>query len=257
MYFQDEIRQVEEFRTDTSLVKDKELAMAKMLISSLEADFEPQKYHDEYRDNLQRMIEDKIEGKKVVETPTRAHRAGDRHHGSAEEEPRREAQARQAATAAARGRGRSDRRGRRRSAPGRQRWGSAGRGRTRLRSRFAFATDGGALRFRPDSRNHETDGQNTLGGSLLPCSWLAAAPGNAFENREALHNARIMRRELEAGVVAQPGSSQKQRSQHDEQSAIASTAKTVRERSRCQSEPAAAFSAPSPHSARPRASPRA
>jgi len=70
MYFQDEIRQVEEFRTDTSLVKDKELAMAKMLISSLEADFEPQKYHDEYRLNLQRMIEDKIEGKKVVAAPT-------------------------------------------------------------------------------------------------------------------------------------------------------------------------------------------
>src|SRR6201987_4762055 len=70
MYFQDEIRQVEEFRTDTSLVKEKELAMAKMLISSLEADFEPQKYHDEYRDNLQKMIEDKIEGKKVVAAPS-------------------------------------------------------------------------------------------------------------------------------------------------------------------------------------------
>jgi DNA end-binding protein Ku len=70
MYYQDEIRQVEEFRTDTSLVKDKELAMAKMLISSLEADFEPQKYHDAYRDNLQKLIEAKIEGKKVVETPS-------------------------------------------------------------------------------------------------------------------------------------------------------------------------------------------
>src|SRR5215813_7620099 len=70
MYFQDEIRQVDEFRTDTSLVKDKELAMAKMLISSLEADFEPQKYHDEYRANLTKMIEAKIEGHKVVETPT-------------------------------------------------------------------------------------------------------------------------------------------------------------------------------------------
>src|SRR5262249_30669443 len=69
MYYQDEIRQVEEFRTDTSLVKDKELDMAKMLISSLEADFEPQKYHDTYRDNLQKMIEAKIEGKKIVETP--------------------------------------------------------------------------------------------------------------------------------------------------------------------------------------------
>src|SRR6266567_3448717 len=69
MYYQDEIRQVEEFRTDTSLVKDKELAMAKMLISSLEADFEPQKYHDTYRANLTKMIEDKIEGRKVVATP--------------------------------------------------------------------------------------------------------------------------------------------------------------------------------------------
>src|SRR5579871_2896677 len=70
MYYQDEIRQVEEFRTDTSLVKEKELAMAKMLISSLEAEFEPQKYQDAYRSNLQKMIEDKIEGKKVVATPS-------------------------------------------------------------------------------------------------------------------------------------------------------------------------------------------
>jgi DNA end-binding protein Ku len=69
MYYQDEIRQVEEFRTDTSLVKDKELAMAKMLISSLEAEFEPQKYHDDYRENLQKMIEAKIDGRKVVATP--------------------------------------------------------------------------------------------------------------------------------------------------------------------------------------------
>ncbi len=70
MFYADEIRHVEEFRTDTSLVKEKELAMAKMLISSLEADFEPQKYHDTYRDNLQKMIEDKIEGRKVVATPS-------------------------------------------------------------------------------------------------------------------------------------------------------------------------------------------
>jgi DNA end-binding protein Ku len=69
MYFQDEIRQVEEFRTDTSLVKEKELGMAKMLISSLEAEFEPQKYHDAYRENLQKMIEARIEGQTVVATP--------------------------------------------------------------------------------------------------------------------------------------------------------------------------------------------
>jgi DNA end-binding protein Ku len=74
MYYQDEIRQVDEFRTDTTLVKDKELEMAKMLISSLEADFEPKKYHDEYRDNIRKMIDDKIEGRKVVATPA-AHAA--------------------------------------------------------------------------------------------------------------------------------------------------------------------------------------
>ena len=69
MFYQDEIRQVEEFRTDTSLVKDKELAMAKMLISSLEAEFEPQKYQDNYRTNLQKMIEARVAGQKVVATP--------------------------------------------------------------------------------------------------------------------------------------------------------------------------------------------
>jgi DNA end-binding protein Ku len=50
-------------------VKDKELAMAKMLISSLEAEFEPEKYHDAYRANLQQMIESKVAGQKVVATP--------------------------------------------------------------------------------------------------------------------------------------------------------------------------------------------
>ncbi|MBZ5579442.1 MAG: Ku protein [Acidobacteriia bacterium] len=69
MYYQDEIRQVDEFRTDSSLVKDKELDLAKMLISSLEAEFEPQKYHDAYRDNLQKMIEARIDGQSVVATP--------------------------------------------------------------------------------------------------------------------------------------------------------------------------------------------
>jgi DNA end-binding protein Ku len=69
MYYVDEIRQVDEFRTDTSMVKEKELELAKTLIDTLAADFEPQKYHDTYRDNLQKLIEAKIEGRKVVETP--------------------------------------------------------------------------------------------------------------------------------------------------------------------------------------------
>ncbi len=69
MYYNDEIRQVEEFRTDTSQVNDKQLNMAKMLIDSLAGGWEPEKYHDTYRDNLQKMIQAKVEGHKVVETP--------------------------------------------------------------------------------------------------------------------------------------------------------------------------------------------
>jgi DNA end-binding protein Ku len=75
MYYPDEIRQVEEFRTDTSIVKEKELAMAKMLIDSLLAEFEPQKYHDAYRENLMAMIQAKVEGKQIVETVETKHKA--------------------------------------------------------------------------------------------------------------------------------------------------------------------------------------
>ncbi|HUO31329.1 MAG TPA: Ku protein, partial [Bryobacteraceae bacterium] len=69
MYYADEIRQVDEFRTNTDLVKPNELAMANMLIETLKSEFEPEKYHDTYRDNLMRMIEAKKEGQEVVETP--------------------------------------------------------------------------------------------------------------------------------------------------------------------------------------------
>jgi DNA end-binding protein Ku len=69
MYFSHEIRKVDEFRTDTSLVKDKELALATSLLEALAADFEPEKYTDEYRDNLLRMIESKKAGEEIVATP--------------------------------------------------------------------------------------------------------------------------------------------------------------------------------------------
>jgi DNA end-binding protein Ku len=75
MYYEDEIRQVEEFHTDTSKVQDKELALAKMLIESLLAPFEPGKYKDNYRENLLSMIKAKVEGKEIVETAAPAHKA--------------------------------------------------------------------------------------------------------------------------------------------------------------------------------------
>ncbi len=69
MYFSHEIRKVDEFRTDTSLVKEKELALATNLLEALAADFEPEKYTDEYRDNLLRMIEAKKAGEEIIATP--------------------------------------------------------------------------------------------------------------------------------------------------------------------------------------------
>ena len=69
MYFANEVRKADEFRTDLNLVKEKELALATSLIEALAADFEPEKYKDEYRENLLKMIESKKEGSAVVATP--------------------------------------------------------------------------------------------------------------------------------------------------------------------------------------------
>ena len=69
MYFTNEIRQVDEFRTDLELVKEKELVLAHTLIEALAAKFEPEKYKDTYRENLLAMIQNKIDGQKVVEAP--------------------------------------------------------------------------------------------------------------------------------------------------------------------------------------------
>ncbi len=45
---------------------DRELDMAKQLIDSLSADFEPEKYHDEYRERVLDMIERKADGQEIV-----------------------------------------------------------------------------------------------------------------------------------------------------------------------------------------------
>jgi DNA end-binding protein Ku len=48
----------------------RELDMAKQLIDSLSSDFEPEKYHDEYRERVLELIERKAQGETVVvETP--------------------------------------------------------------------------------------------------------------------------------------------------------------------------------------------
>jgi DNA end-binding protein Ku len=69
MYYSHEIRKVDEFRTDLSLVKEKELALATNLIEALAGEFEPEKYQDSYRENLLKMIEAKKAGQEIVATP--------------------------------------------------------------------------------------------------------------------------------------------------------------------------------------------
>jgi DNA end-binding protein Ku len=70
MYYNNEIRQVDEFRTDLSLVKEKELTLAMNLIEAMVADFQPEKYTDSFRDNILQMIEAKKHGEVVMEVPT-------------------------------------------------------------------------------------------------------------------------------------------------------------------------------------------
>ncbi len=69
MYYRDEIRAMDEFRTDTSQVKDKELDLAVTLIATLAGAFEPEKYKDSYRENIRALIDAKIQGAQVVEPP--------------------------------------------------------------------------------------------------------------------------------------------------------------------------------------------
>ena len=66
MYFTSEVRADEEYRADTKLVTPKELDLAQTLIHSLAAPFEPEKYRDTYREKLESLIANKVEGKPLA-----------------------------------------------------------------------------------------------------------------------------------------------------------------------------------------------
>jgi DNA end-binding protein Ku len=82
MRFADEVVTPEELGDvipdDVEAPKKREVDMAKQLVGQLESKFEPDKYRDEYREELIAMIERKAEGEDVLETvseapkPTRA-----------------------------------------------------------------------------------------------------------------------------------------------------------------------------------------
>jgi DNA end-binding protein Ku len=69
MLFADEVVPAEELEGvpgDDVEVSERELKMARQLIESLSTDFEPERYHDEYRERVLAMIEAKAEGQEIV-----------------------------------------------------------------------------------------------------------------------------------------------------------------------------------------------
>ena len=62
----DEVEGVPDERVEPT---DKELKMARQLIEALSGDFEPEKYHDEYREELLALIEQKAAGEEIVAEP--------------------------------------------------------------------------------------------------------------------------------------------------------------------------------------------
>ena len=70
MRFADELVEVEQFEFPAAHgVRKQELDMAKALVNSLAADWDPAKYTDQYRENLMRIIQGKMKGKEVHLAP--------------------------------------------------------------------------------------------------------------------------------------------------------------------------------------------
>jgi DNA end-binding protein Ku len=67
MYYTNEIRAAESVPIDKIEIKDQEKKLAEQLIQSLAAPFEPQKYRDEFQENVRGMIAAKLKGQEVTE----------------------------------------------------------------------------------------------------------------------------------------------------------------------------------------------
>ena len=73
MFYQNEIRPAVEYgSTDKAEVKEQEKALALRLIESLATHFNPEKFHDAYQENLQKLIEAKAHGQKLSIVPPAA-----------------------------------------------------------------------------------------------------------------------------------------------------------------------------------------
>lgn len=71
MYYQDEIRALENFGEDHANLKEAEVKVAHQLVQALAAKWEPEKYYDSFEENVKKLIKAKLEGKEVtsVEKP--------------------------------------------------------------------------------------------------------------------------------------------------------------------------------------------
>jgi DNA end-binding protein Ku len=71
MYYEDEIRKVEGFGAPDVELKDAEVKVAHQLIEALADEWKPDKYKDDFQENLKKLIEAKLEGGEVaaVEKP--------------------------------------------------------------------------------------------------------------------------------------------------------------------------------------------
>ncbi|HEX6754609.1 MAG TPA: Ku protein [Mycobacteriales bacterium] len=77
MVWPDEVRSPDfGFLDEDVTTRPQELAMAESLIESMSGDFDPEQYHDEYREALQQVIEAKVEGREVVEQPVQEEETG-------------------------------------------------------------------------------------------------------------------------------------------------------------------------------------
>jgi DNA end-binding protein Ku len=69
MHFASEVLTPEELNRPSTTLNDKELKMAHTLIESMSSEWKPQKYRDEYRDAVMKMIEQKAKNGEVPSVP--------------------------------------------------------------------------------------------------------------------------------------------------------------------------------------------
>jgi DNA end-binding protein Ku len=67
MYYKEEVRDLDNFGRPDVELKDAEVKVAHQLIEALAGEFDPEKYHDTFEENLKTLIKARLEGKEVTE----------------------------------------------------------------------------------------------------------------------------------------------------------------------------------------------